>query len=352
MRFLVPGDLRPGANLVPLSNVPELQYLNQYGLGDPLANNAADREGPGTLLYNFYKIIADHFHSEILAGFETGTLDDTEQAQISAGVMNRILYGHSILGFMNGRLTSVSPRFWWPLMEKTVQIGDVFIIPYNTSSFSGSLQGAGQLPDMALVINQLFAAPPEVWEVAYNGITLGTNWTQSTVRATRFSTWGDGLSDFPQMGNAVQAIDKLIRGANMLLDRHAQPHLQVPSSAVRYDQNGNPFLTVDPEGMIFPVNADDKDVKYVSPAAAPEMWQLALNKQLQLLAAVTNAPLSIFGEFPLPRLESAASIEAVTVSSTKKVRALRGELEGAIRELALTVSRVATQATQNGLGNQ
>jgi len=350
MRFLVDGDLKPGANLVPLANIPELQYQNLYMGYDPLAESAADREGEPPLLFNFFKTVADYFHGEIVSGFDAEDVTPLEANQISLAVYYRIFYGYGILAYIGERFLAISPRYWWPLMSQGFTVGAVVVLPYATASLSGSIQGAGGLPNRALVsqIDSFGAGQSMVWDVDYNGIALGSDWRAYPEALTRFAVFGDGISDFPQMTSGVNALDTLLKGANTLLDRHAQPHLQVPAASVNYDDDGNPFLTVDSAGMIFPVNSDDKDVKYVSPAAAPDMWQLALDAQLRLLAGLTSVPFSVFGEFPLPRLQSESSIIAMEASTTKKVRALRNELEGAILSVGLNLPRVPELSREEG----
>lgn len=346
MRFLVRGDLRPGATLVPLSNVPDLQYQNTYAGFDPLADVAADRAGTPPLLVNFFKIIGDYFHSEIIAGFETENISSPTAAQLSRAVFDRIFYGYGILAYIGDRLVALSPRFWWPVVDSGFIIGAVVIIPFSTTSMSGSLSGMSGLPNRALVSEMLTGQPSPIWAVEYNGITLGSDFRPYDQQLSRLAVFGDGISDFPQMTSGVNALDKLLKGANTLLDRHAQPHLQVPASSVSYDDEGMPFLTVDSQGMIFPVNSDDKDVKYVSPPAAPDMWQLALDAQLRLMAALTSVPFSVFGEFPLPRLQSESSIIAMEAATTKKVRALRNELQGAILATGLEIPRVQEKQSE------
>lgn len=344
-RFLVRGDLRPGAALVPLANVPELQYQNEYGYF-PLADKAQDRGMAITLLINFYKIIADFYHSETLAGFNLDAIGEGEQRQVSQAVYNRIFYGYGVLAPVLQRLDSVSPRFWWPLQENGQSIGSVLVIPFSTESFSGTAVASG-VPNRALATEHVNGTISVLYLTDYNGITLGNNWRPIS-SVDRVIVFGDGTSDFPQMGAVSQAIDQLLRGANTLLERHSQPHLQVPSSAVQYDQDNRPYLNIDSKGMVFPVAPDEKDVKYVLPAGAPQMWASAMQTQLRLLAALTSIPPQVLNEFPLPRLESGESLEQLTVASVKKVRNLRNELAGAMARVGLVVPRVEPPQTSEG----
>ena len=350
MRFLVRGDLRPGANLVPLPNVPELQYLNQYYGFDPLANRAQDRQNGEILLVNFFKIVADFFHGEILAGFDIDILPEAEERQIAQAIFNRLFYGHGILVRWQGRLTSISPRFWWPLMEQGQVIGSVIVLPFSTDSVSGSIQGAGAMPNRAIATEHVDGSPSRVYGMQYDGITLGMNWQDTGAPMDQVVVFGDGISDFPQIISLSNAIDKLLKGGNRLLDRHSQPHLQVPAASVQFNNDGDPELAISDEGMIFPVNPQDKDVKYVLPAGSPEMWDLMLTKQLRLLASLTAIPSTVLQEVLMPRLESAESLEQLTAASVKKVRNLRNELAGAILRLGINLPRVepTTEGSVNG----
>lgn len=349
-RFLVRGDLRPGAALVPLANVPELQYENQYGY-NPLADKAADRGMTITLLVNFYKIVADFYHTETMAGFNLDALSEGLQRQISEAMFNRILYGYGVMAPILGGVQNVSARFWWPLRENSRNIGAVLVIPFSTVSFSGTAMANG-IPNRCLATEHINGTPSALYLADYNGITIGNQWRQLG-SVDRVVVFGDGTSDFTQIGALAQSIDQLLRGANTLLDRHSQPHLQVPAAAVRYNANNEPYLEIDKEGMIFPVTADDRDVKYVSPAGAPDLWMNTLTTQLRLLAAMTAIPPQVLNEFPLPRLESAESLAQLTAASVKRVRNLRNELAGAMRNIGLEVPRIeppgATEGnTENG----
>ena len=346
MRFLARGELRPGASLPPADPTPELQYLNQQYLPNPLANLATDREEVRQpLTVNFYKIVADYLGFDTLAAFDISQAVDEVTVQVRSSLFYRILYGYGVLVYLNGRLKAVNPRHWWPLMEQGNRIGSVFVIPYSTKSISSDFPGISGAPDMAIVCQPVDGQNSRLYTCAYNGVTLGNVFSPIQGGVDRVAVYGDGKSDFPLMVPTVDAIDSLLKAGNRIIDRHSQPHLQVPSGMVQFDKEGRPSFALSKNGSILPISSNDKDVKYISPQTDANLMEFLIELQISLLAAKTGVPISAFNIFPLSRMESGHSIEQLSQVSNDKVLQMSLDLERALKSLGISIPRI--QEEQN-----
>lgn len=139
--------------------------------------------------------------------------------------------------------------------------------------------------------------------MAYSGITLGASFTTSGA-VQNIAMMGDGKSFYPAMEPIVEVLDSTLRAASQIVKRHAHPHIQIPASSVSYGDDGNPQLILADEGMIFPVQRDDKDVQYVTLLADTQLMELVIDQCLSALTALTGAPASLFNSTQFPRLKA------------------------------------------------
>ena len=347
MRFLVPGELRPGAHLSPASATPELQYANMDYAYDPLRQEAADRTpDKAALMVNLYAVIADHFIEETISGFDLTAVNAEDVLQVKLSVWYRALYGWGILAFVEGRLRAINPRYWWPLMSRGTRIGDVVILPYSTTSASGSLTGQNGLPDRALVAEVLTDQPASLFDADYTGITLGVNWRRINSGIQQLTVYGSGSLDFHNAKPVICEIDGILRNSTRIIDRFGHPHLQIPAALVQYDENGDPTFSISKEGSILPVQRDDKDVKYVSLAVSTDLIRHTIETLLSLLGSMVKVPPQVFNLFPLARMESGVSIEKLAQASNEKVKVWQEDLARSLLYLGLNAPRIVEE-TQN-----
>ena len=338
MRFITRQDLVPGAQLTPMSNEPELRYHNLMEAPNPLANSASDRLEGSVLAVNFYKIVADHFVQDTLGGFDLSRLDKLVAREIQLSVWYRAIYGNGILARLSGSVRAISPRYWWPVQEMGMDLGDALIIPFATRSALGAGSGLANFPDQALVSIVSREGRGQVFRTGYTGITLGPSFS-AVGEIEAFELFGDGIPDFPAIQHLVDMLDKIIKASQRIIDRHSQPHIQVPASMVQYGEDGSPSLVLQEGGSIFPTNRDDKDVKYITLSVDGGHIQYTMQTLLSLLGATAKVPPSIFNLFPLARMESGVSIEALNRASNEKVSIWQDELERTFANLNIFAPR-------------
>lgn len=307
-RFVVRGDVKPGAQLAQLDAAPERQYANLAGDVNPLAYLAADRQDIEPLVVNLFRTVADYYVDDVFASIETESLDQDQQLQIRTAIRFAMLYGNCPVVPLNGRALAASPRGYWPILEQGAHIGDALIIPYNTSSHSGSLNASMLLPNRATVFEVYDGQDGRIYDCAYSGVTLAAYGWQRIGTFPAMGVIQAGRPMFPAIRPIVEAFDRVMKSTLNVIERHGKPHLQVPTAVLQYDERGKPDIAFDSRGTVFPVGNQDKDVKYVQPQAARELPEFAATQLLTHLSAMSGVPLATFNIAALPRLETATGL--------------------------------------------
>jgi len=350
-RFALEGDLKPGASFPPGDDLHNRQYLLGDSGPDLLANEAEDRAGGSPLIVNFYKAIADFFVDEVMASLNTEPLDNETLVELRRSVQQRAVFGYGVIGRLeDNRITAINPRFYWPLLQTGMRVGSVFVIPFNTDSTIRTSAGAGGLPNRALVAEVLDNdETATIYSAPFSGITLGDRWVEIRTGRTRVAAYGSGVSDYVAAKPIIDEIDKLIRSGNSVVERYGKPHIQVPSSLVKYNEDGQPQLDYNPQGTAFPVQRDDKDVQYITLPVSDALVRFLVELQISLLASVVSVPVTRFNIFPLRRMESGASIEALAEPANEKSLAIVNELIEACAHCGLVLERKAATPEQSGV---
>ena len=340
-RYLVRNDIRPGVSLAQLDARPERQYYNQDAQPDLLASLASDRAAGQPLIVNHYRIAADFLIADVMAGLDLEALTDHQREQIRLALWYRILYGFAAMALIDRQMMTLSPRGTWPVMERGQQIGSAFVVPYRTQTlFGGAVGGAvnnGLNPDRAVVAEVLDGQTAPLHDTSYSGITLGASFV-AVGSVQNIAIMGDGKSFFPAMEPIVEVLDSTLRAASQIVKRHAHPHIQIPASSVNYNEAGEPQLILSDQGMIFPLQRDDKDVQYVALEADTQLMQLVIDQCLTGLTALTGAPASLFNTMQLPRLESGLGVRELQATTIERTAVLRAEIVRAILAMGLTVA--------------
>ena len=342
-RYLVRNDIRPGVALAMLDARPERQYFNQDAQPDLLAALATDRKAGTPLIVNHYRIAADFLIADVLSGLDLEALTDHQREQIHLALWYRILYGFVSMALIDGQIMTLSPRGTWPVMERGQRIGTAFVVPYRTQTlFGGTVGGvanSGLNPDRAVVAEVLDSQAVPLYDVSYSGITIGANFSPAGM-VQNIVMMGDGKSFFPAMEPIVEVLDSTLRAGWQIVRRHAHPHIQIPASAVQYNDEGQPGLILADEGMIFPIQRDDKDVQYITLSADTKLMELVIDRCLSALTALTGAPPSLFNSTQFPRLESGLGVQELQATTIERTAVLRAEIVRGMLGMGLTVAVV------------
>ena len=340
-RFLAVGELRPGVTLSFLDAEPERQYFNNYRVGDPLAMLAQDREQNDPLIINLFRTVADYYIEDVLSGLELDGISDRQMSQIRQSIYFALLYGACPVMRIRDIGLAVSPRGFWPLLDRGENIGSVIVVPYSTTSMSGAITSGPAMPDRALALEIIRGREGTLYDAPYSGVTMGSvDWRRfATIAAV--GVVDGGIPMFPSIRPIVEACDAMMQASVKIVRRHAAPHIQVPPSCILYDEQGNPSLPINTEeGTIFPVNFQDKDVQYVSLEADARLMQFTFTALLTQLSALTGVPLAAFNIATMPRLESASGLSRFQSTAQDRSRHILHSVISAYAEIGISLRKV------------
>lgn len=328
-RFLRIGDLAPNSQIIPLSDKPFRQYQNRYGF-NYLGNVANLRQEDAELIANVYAITADFFYDEIWEDIPEGMPQNAVDA-FQWATFYRSLYGIGVVIRQGESYHAIDPRFYWPVLERGVKIGDAIVQPYSTRPLYP--------PDRAwasiVLANSNRAI---VRDYNYTGVTLGQVLSRSVVGPVQVATFGpgDGFSDFQKVEPLVCELDRRLRNTGDVLHRFSKPHIQVPASSLKRDAQGNPVFNLQEDGSVLPASAGE-EYRYLVLQADSRLSELHLRTTLSLISATTKVPAHYFGLTGLPRIESGQGLEAMDSATAKKVSVWREDIRRAAQGLGLTI---------------
>ena len=116
------------------------------------------------------------------------------------------------------------------------------------------------------------------------------------------------------------------------LDRHANPHLQLPENAVQVNDDGT--ITVLDDGMVIPVPDDaSRDAKYI-------VWEPhfafhesgVLRAWHNILRNSRIAPILVIPDMRVPQLASGAALRRLAIPTVARIKELRAKVELGLRE--------------------
>lgn len=353
-RYLTLGDIKPNATIMLRDNKQFRRYMN-LGYASVLADDASNRTTSTPLLVNLYAAITNYFMEKVWDTLPTGEgVNSNFIQEFKKATFYRSLYGYGVVARIGERWQAIDSRMYWDLLRRGEKVGGALVVPYKSESTKGQEFFNQQANALGNVI------PDRVWTVElldtmqtalirdfeYSGITLGRELGRSKQEQIRIVSFGNGVSDYDQVAPVVEKFDSLIRGTSDILERHSKPHMQVPVSAVDWDDNRNPGLTLDEDGAILPVNRDDKDWKYITLSSDVGLTEFQARMLLGVMSAIAAVPMATFNIHGLPRLESGEGVQALESPSNSKVESWRLDMIQAVERIGFNIDW--TEEQENG----
>lgn len=335
-RFLLPQNLVENAVITPLSDDPMRRYLGT---------------NPERLGLNLHPIIAHYFERLVFDVLPDGIPDDLWSA-LRLSAFYRALYGFGVVAQQAGRHVAIDPRFWWPVLVRGVKVGSIIVQPYRVDP--GNAGALVTVPDRAIVMIAIDADPRvEIRIVEWSGVTLGRTIETSVLSPLKIGVWGCGVSDFTMAGLwSIDEFSARTAGISGVLKRFENPHIQAPVSAIRYDDAGNPQLSVSASGSVLPVQNNDKDWKYLTLEKDSPLHKFELDMILRTISANTSIPASVFGlSNSHPRAESGDAIMADNHVTNARLRSMQTEIQIAVAEMGYDLMWPSETETEEGSDN-
>lgn len=180
-------------------------------------------------------------------------------------------YGNAVLKFVGARLTAVSPRYWFPIVDKT----DLKTISQHVIAYPVSPDRQGKMTELYVEIHDVGSfeqrtyafdgAKHEIGNLLESNV-VQTNLPDFAIQVlTNVTHSGSiyGVDDYTIINGVVAKIMWRLHCIDLVLDKHSEPSLSGPASALSYDDKFQQyFLDL---GKYFMRNStDDPDTKYIT----------------------------------------------------------------------------------------
>lgn len=317
--------------------------------GFDAADTSDNPQGWPRLTDNIFEFLMHFWEDAVLEDSPVITGQANEQPTIDALMRTLMPAARVVVGdlirygvgcFVNrqaGNIQAIDPRFWFPVRppwDLTQAMGDTDILawPY-ASEMPSDLDG--------LVIETYTPGMIERRFHALESRTIGnqTSETQTLpgaamhgvipVRSDDCEFYGQ--SDFDNSAQFVQEIHRRESSVSTALDRHANPHLQIPEAAVARNADGS--ISVDIDGMVIPMpDGADRDAQYVVWDAKFQYHESAIQRATQsILRGSRIAPILVNAEMDTPQLASGAALRRLAIPTVARIKDIRYRLECAMR---------------------
>lgn len=259
-------------------------------------------------------------------------------------------FGNAVLKILGNRLTAVSPAYWFPIVDPT----DLKTVTRHVIAYPVEPDESGAFRGLYAEIHDIGGV--EVRRYAFDGDTGRIGALQSSaVSATGLDDFAVqvltnithsgsiyGVDDYGAINSIVAKIMWRLHCIDTVLDKHSEPSVSGPSSALSYDEKFKAYY-LDLGNYFTRNNADDPDVKYIT-------WDGGLDSAYKEIELLLNQLYTI-SEMGQAFMEGGGGGEASSGTALKlrmvspRIKAARlvGINDGAVKKV------IALLAAVNGL---
>lgn len=180
-------------------------------------------------------------------------------------------YGNGVFKLIGKRLTQVSPLYWFPIVDPS----DLKTIIQHVIAYPITPDKDGNMTELYVEVHEKGKIEQRIYGYRADNGEIGKLKSQKVERTnlddfavqvlTNVTHSGDiyGIDDYAIINSIVAKIMWRLHCADTILDKHSEPSMSGPSSALEYDERtGMYFLNL---GNYFQRNkTDDPDVSYIT----------------------------------------------------------------------------------------
>ena len=180
-------------------------------------------------------------------------------------------YGNAIIKFVGKRLTAVSPQYWFPIVDKSdlkTITQHVIVYPITPDSKGKMTELYVEIHDIGKIEQRTYSFDSDKNEI---GKLLDSKVEQTNLKdfaiqvLTNITHSGSvyGIDDYAIINTIVAKIMWRVHCIDNVLDKHSDPSISGPSSALSYDDKFQKYYL--DLGKYFMRNStDDPDTKYIT----------------------------------------------------------------------------------------
>lgn len=180
-------------------------------------------------------------------------------------------YGNGVFKFVGKRLTQVSPLYWFPVVDPS----DLKTIIQHVIAYPITPDKDGNMTELYVEVHAVGSIDQRTYTYRADNGEIGKIITQKVTPTnlddfavqvlTNVTHSGDlfGIDDYAIINSLVVKIMWRLHCADTILDKHSEPSMSGPSSALSYDQRTGMYY-LDLGNYFRREAADDPDPRYIT----------------------------------------------------------------------------------------
>lgn len=148
-----------------------------------------------------------------------------------------------------------------------------------------------------------------------------------------------GLDDYSDLDTIIQELEVRIAPISRILDKHADPNMYGPDTALEYD-NATGQWTFKGGGKYFPVGPDEKPPGYVTWDGQLEAAFKEIELLLEQLYILSETTAAAFGQLKSGLAESGTALRRLLMAPLAKVNRIRMHFDPALKKVLKIASQL------------
>ncbi|AEG14709.1 prophage lambdach01, portal protein [Desulfofundulus kuznetsovii DSM 6115] len=149
-----------------------------------------------------------------------------------------------------------------------------------------------------------------------------------------------GNDDYQDIDPLLQEINVRLSQISRILDKHADPHLAGPTSALEYDEATGQYIFRTSGSRYFPLQQGDPEPKYITWDGQLSAAFEELDRLMELLYLVSETSPAAFGQLKAGLAESGSALKRLMMAPLRKTQRIASHLEPALRKALLLASQL------------
>lgn len=296
------------------------------------------------LVSNWFKAITS-FYRYTVSG---EALSVSEPIANMPDLIEDLVTWRSITGYavairrMNGECHAIDPTHWCPIFnpaDHTDVWGAVLGFPYYHGQMRPDESALPNRIDIVIILNSAGTSTRMTYELS--GQTLGAPiGGVAQADAVAVAHWGDGISDYPAIEDAVRQYAIRMAGITRILNRHSNPLLTGPQSVLvprpgASPNDPNAYQLPDISGGVFLARQQEQDVpfEYITWDGRLEAANQQIDRLLAYIQDTTGVPMSMNDNGSPLFAESGSARQVGLYAATSRIRRERRGIEQILKAL-------------------
>lgn len=281
-----------------------------------------------------------------------GVLDELQfDSLLYEAVMDVSRFGDAPIKMMGDRVSSIAPDCWFPIVDPT----DVKRITQHVVAFPTQMDENGDFTRLYVEIHDIGSVEVRSYDVSYSTDGRSIEFGELVKREVIKTNLDDfaivvlknvshsknvfGMDDYTAISSLVSKIIWRLHCVDMVLDKHSEPSLSGPASALSYDERtGLRYLDL---GNYFKVNdSSDARVEYLTWDGNLESSFKEIELLINQLYIISEMGAAFMDGSGTGQVQSGTALKLRMTSPVIKAQRIAGINSGTVKKLIRLIAKI------------